>query len=111
MYYKCIMQIKFKIKILLIAASFLMSNVMLGQETGKIIDQVIAVVGGNIILESEVEAQYMQYKMQEGITTGSAKIKCSLLETMLYQKLLLNPKDHPQRPSARCWFPPSPNNP
>ncbi len=41
----------------------MISIVALGQETGKIIDQVIAVVGGNIILESEVEAQY--YAIQD----------------------------------------------
>jgi len=86
------MQIKFRIKILQIAALFLMSNVVIGQETGKIIDQVIAIVGGNIVLESEVEAQYIQYKMQGELPPNSNKseIKCSLLETMLYQKLLLN---------------------
>ena len=86
------MQIKFRIKILQIAAMFLMSNVVIGQETGKIIDQVIAIVGGNIVLESEVEAQYIQYKMQGELPPNSnkAEIKCSLLETMLYQKLLLN---------------------
>jgi len=60
------------------------------QQEGQIIDQVIAVVGGHIILESEVEAQYIQYRMQEGITGSSSNVKCSLLETMLYQKLLLN---------------------
>lgn len=84
------MQIKFKIFILQFITIFLLTNLVLGQETGKIIDQVIAVVGGNIILESEVEAQYMQYKMQEGITSDGPEVKCSLLETMLYQKLLLN---------------------
>ena len=86
------MQIKFKIIILQFVALFLLSNFVTGQETGKIIDQVIAVVGGNIILESEVEAQYMQYKMQGELSSNgnSAEIKCSLLETMLYQKLLLN---------------------
>jgi peptidyl-prolyl cis-trans isomerase SurA len=60
------------------------------QEQGKVIDQVIAVVGGHIILESDIEAQYMQYRMQEGITGSSSTVKCSMLETMLFQKLLLN---------------------
>ena len=84
------MQINFKLKILQVVVLFLMSNLVFGQENGKVIDQVIAVVGSNIILESEVEAQYMQYKMESGISTGGAEIKCSLFETMLYQKLLLN---------------------
>lgn len=60
------------------------------QENGKVLDQVIAVVGGHIILESEIEAQYMQYRMQEGISGSSSTVKCSMLEMMLFQKLLLN---------------------
>jgi len=64
---------------------------IVAQDSAMVIDQVIAVVGGNIILESEVEAQYMQYRMQEGGATGSSStVKCSMLEMMLYQKLLLN---------------------
>jgi peptidyl-prolyl cis-trans isomerase SurA len=81
-------------KVIRISISLIIINLwtifLLGQENGKIIDQVIAQVGGNIVLESEVEAQYMQYVMQEGITSNSENVKCSLLETMLYQKLLLN---------------------
>ncbi len=66
-------------------------TIIRSQDEGKIIDQVIAVVGGNIILESDIEAQYMQYIMQEGTAEGSrSTIKCSMLESMLYQKLLLN---------------------
>ena len=57
---------------------------------GKVIDQVVAVVGGNIILESEIEAQYLQYREQQRITGSSSFVKCSLFENMLYQKLLLN---------------------
>lgn len=56
----------------------------LSQET--IIDQVVGVVGGNIILQSEIDAQYQQ--------TGSADpldqtARCKFLEELLYQKLLL----------------------
>ncbi|OQX81033.1 MAG: hypothetical protein B6D61_01170 [Bacteroidetes bacterium 4484_249] len=69
----------------------LLFNNLFAQEEGTVIDQVIAVVGGNIILESEIEAQYLQYRMQEGGHAGSSStVKCSMLETMLYQKLLLN---------------------
>jgi peptidyl-prolyl cis-trans isomerase SurA len=61
------------------------------RQQGVIIDQIVAVVGANVILHSDVEAQYIQYRMQEGGARGSAKtIKCNLLENMLYQKLLLN---------------------
>ncbi|MBC8486503.1 MAG: peptidylprolyl isomerase, partial [Bacteroidetes bacterium] len=39
---------------------------------------------------SDIESQYMQYRMQEGIKGSSSTIKCYMFETMLYQKLLLN---------------------
>jgi len=77
-------------RILFIALAVLLHSINFAQEEGKIIDQVIGVVGGHIVLESEVEAQYIQYRMQEGISGSSISVKCSLLETMLYQKLLLN---------------------
>lgn len=77
-------------KIFLTLLFFTSYPIIYAQEQGKIIDQVVAVVGGYIILESDIEAQYMQYRMQEGITGSSSTIKCSMLESMLYQKLLLN---------------------
>jgi len=60
-----------------------------GQAQEKIIDEVVAVVGGNIILLSDVETEYLQYKMQGNIQGGSS-MRCSLLENLLYQKLLLH---------------------
>ncbi|HET6244930.1 MAG: peptidylprolyl isomerase [Bacteroidetes bacterium] len=56
----------------------------------KVIDQVIAVVGGNIVLKSELENQLHQVKSQE-IPNGSPEVdRCELLEEILFQKLLLN---------------------
>ena len=57
---------------------------------GIVIDQVIAVVGGHIVLKSDVEAQYQQFLMQEGATGDKDQVMCSILENMVYQKLLLN---------------------
>lgn len=56
----------------------------LSQET--IIDQVVGVVGGNIILQSELDAQYQQMGSSEPLDD---KTRCKLLEELLYQKLLL----------------------
>jgi len=60
------------------------------QTEGQIIDQVIAIIGDEIVLQSDVEAQYLQYRMQEGIMGSESNVKCSLFENILYQKLLLN---------------------
>jgi peptidyl-prolyl cis-trans isomerase SurA len=60
----------------------------------EVIDQVIAIVGKNIILESDIEAQYYQYRSQYGITESENTSKCRILEDMLYQKLLLNQAEY-----------------
>ncbi len=56
---------------------------------GKVIDQVVAVVAGYAILQSDIENQYLQYKAQ-GQISGGEEIKCKILENLLFQKLLLN---------------------
>ena len=54
---------------------------------GKLIDRVIAVVGVNPILQSELESQYQQMvTAQEPVDDNS---RCKILEDLLYQKLLL----------------------
>jgi len=60
------------------------------QKDDNILDQVVAVVGGNIILQSDIEMQYMQYKMQQAATGDAPSIKCEILESWLFQKLLLH---------------------
>jgi peptidyl-prolyl cis-trans isomerase SurA len=55
-----------------------------------IIDGIEGVVGGNIILKSDIENQYLQIRSQ-GIIQGTApKLKCQIFENLLYQKLLLH---------------------
>jgi peptidyl-prolyl cis-trans isomerase SurA len=55
-----------------------------------IIDAVAAVVGGNMVLRSDIESQYLQIRSQ-GIIQGTAtSLKCQILENLLYQKLLLH---------------------
>lgn len=60
----------------------LSSSLVKGQE----IDKVVAVVGNNIILKSEVENQYAQYLAQGN--PEDAEIKCYFLQQLLTQKLL-----------------------
>lgn len=55
-----------------------------------IIDQVVAIVGKNIVLESDIQNQYLNYKMQSGSLKGSAsEVRCDILEEQLYQKLMV----------------------
>ncbi len=52
----------------------------------KVVDKVIAVVGDNIILKSEVDQQYAQYLVQGN--KPDEDTKCHFLQNMLSQKLL-----------------------
>ena len=54
-----------------------------------IIDQVVAIVGGNIIKVSDIEQQYNQMQIQ-GNLKGGDNVKCSILENILVSKLMLN---------------------
>ncbi|MCX6243530.1 MAG: peptidylprolyl isomerase [Bacteroidetes bacterium] len=56
----------------------------------SVVDGVVAVVGASMILRSDIESQYMQFRAQGSIQGGSEKVKCQILEGLLFQKLLLN---------------------
>jgi len=59
----------------------------------QILDQVVAVVGKNVILKSDIETQYLQYRMQGYIEGSKKSIKCDILKDLIFQKLLLNQAD------------------
>lgn len=54
----------------------------------NVIDKTVAIVGGSIIKQSDIEQQYLQYMQQGSISAGN--IRCTVFEEMMYQKLLLN---------------------
>lgn len=56
----------------------------------QVIDRVVAVVGQNIILQSDIEAQYLQFRLQGGIKGSASSIRCEILEDLMFQKLMLN---------------------
>ncbi|MFD1629254.1 peptidylprolyl isomerase [Pseudopedobacter beijingensis] len=68
----------------LFIALLLFSGSLLAQHI--VVDKVVAVVGDNIILKSEIDQQYAQYILQG--TKPDPSIKCYLMQTMLSQKLL-----------------------
>ncbi len=67
--------------------AFCLFGVVGANAQGKVIDRIIAVVGENTILQSELETQYQQMvTAQEPVDENS---HCKLMEELLYQKLLL----------------------
>lgn len=53
----------------------------------KIVDQIVAVVGSNIILKSEVEEMFKQYQAQG--MTSEGDMRCEILEDLLVEKLMV----------------------
>lgn len=74
----------------LIGSMILIGCVVFGgtiQAQDKTVDQIVAVVGKNIILKSDIEEMFKQQQAQ-GITT-EGDMKCEILENLLVEKLLL----------------------
>jgi peptidyl-prolyl cis-trans isomerase SurA len=64
--------------------------VAFGQEKSKtIIDKIVAQVGDNIILKSDIETQKLQY-LQGGMQVKGKETECEILEDLMFQNLLLN---------------------
>lgn len=56
----------------------------------QVVDKVVAVVGKNIILQSDIENQYIQYRLQGGVIGDASSLRCQIFEDLLFQKLMLN---------------------
>ena len=68
----------------------LTGNISAQVQNDTIIDGVVGIVGGNVILKSDIENQYMQIRSQGNIQGTAPKLKCQILENLLFQKLLLH---------------------
>ena len=55
-----------------------------------VVDRIVAIVGKNMILESDLESQYLQLRMQGEIEGSASSVKCQILQKMLRDNLLLN---------------------
>ncbi len=51
-----------------------------------LVDKVVAVVGDNMILKSDIEVQYQQYAAEGSVPPG---LRCQIMDQMLAQKLLI----------------------
>ena len=75
---------------IIIALLFLTLPMMAQNREPQVVDKVVAVVGKNIILQSDIENQYIQYRLQ-GMAEGTGKeVRARILEDLLLQKLMLN---------------------
>ena len=75
---------------IIIALMLLALPTMAQNRQPQVVDKVVAVVGKNIILQSDIENQFIQYRLQ-GMVEGSGKeIRSRILEDLLLQKLMLN---------------------
>lgn len=75
----------------LLFAVLALSTVAMAQESKlQVVDKVVAVVGKNIILQSDVENQYVQYRMQGNYEGNGSAMRCAILEELMFQKLMLN---------------------
>ncbi len=72
-----------------IFGAFLLTFFLIGSVAAqdKVIDQIVAVVGGNIILKSDIENMNISQQAQ-GITS-EGDMKCEILEQFLINKLLV----------------------
>jgi peptidyl-prolyl cis-trans isomerase SurA len=53
----------------------------------KVVDQIVAIVGGNIVLKSDIEKMYIDQQAQGVSSDGD--MKCEILENFLIDKLLI----------------------
>jgi len=75
---------------ILLACMLLVLPMFAQNRQPQVIDKVVAVVGKNIVLQSDIENQYLQVRLESGITGSAKSMQCQILEDLLLQKLMLN---------------------
>ncbi len=76
----------------IILAIFLFAGMQaIAQSDGKVLDEIVAVVGDNIIMRSELEVEYLQAKSEMDFYDGD--LKCEILNQLIIQKLYLHKGD------------------
>jgi peptidyl-prolyl cis-trans isomerase SurA len=68
-------------------ALLLMSIVTLNAQD-NVVDKIIAVVGNQVVLKSDVETRFLQLQAQ-GYTSGSVDLKTEIFEDLLIQKMMI----------------------
>ncbi len=71
----------------ILLSGFILVNALFTNAQDKVVDQIVAIVGSNPILKSDIEQQHQQMLAQGQTSEGD--MKCEILESLLEQKLLL----------------------
>ncbi len=74
--------------LLILVLNFGMQSLAISQEE-QVIDQVVAVIGKSIVLESDIQNQYLNAKMQGKVRGAASEVRCQILEDIMYQKLMV----------------------
>ena len=61
-----------------------------GQNGGTSIDGIVAVVGKSIIMRSDLEKHFIDYKSQFKTLEDPDEVYCSILENLIFNKLMVN---------------------
>lgn len=71
---------------------FLLTNAawLFAQGGGVSVDGIVAVIGKEIIMQSDLEKHYLDYISQFKTVEDPAETKCYILETLMFNKLMVN---------------------
>ncbi len=83
------MLIEIKKRAMGLSAALMLALPSMAQENGIVLDKIVAIVGRQIVMYSDIETQKMQMKAQ-GYNSRDNNIDCQILEQGMYQKLLVN---------------------
>jgi len=72
----------------LLSLAFLLTSLLSFCQKGTLIDGIVAVVGNQPVLKSELEGEKMNMK-QQGFSMDAPNAECMILEDLLFQKLLV----------------------
>lgn len=69
---------------------YISSLTLSAQSNGVSVDGIVAVVGKEIIMQSELEKHYLDYTAQFNTVEDPAETRCYILETLLFNKLMVH---------------------
>ena len=72
----------------IIVAIVFVASLNVSAQNIRVLDEIVAVVGENIVMSSDLEAEYAQAKKDMDVYEGD--LKCEILNQLIIQKLYLH---------------------